>query len=114
MAAFFVDLDGTLFNFGTNDFASNAQEFLSWIKDNNHQLILTTYRGGDDFKNHPIFDKDKTLKALKELDVEYDHILFSIVSPRIVINDDPCASFQVEPNGGLLDALNLFKRRNYE
>ena len=100
MAAYFVDLDGTLFFFGTNTLTPGVKEFLKFIKDNNHQLILTTRRGKD-WEGHPIFSAEKTLKALKELKIDYQQILFDIDSPRIIINDDNCSAINIKTNEGI-------------
>ena len=98
MSAYFVDLDGTLFEFGTNNFLPGTKDFLKFIKENNHQLILTTKRS--DFFDG-VFSKSGTLKTLKELGVEYHSILFGIDSPRIVINDDGCSAINVTTNIGM-------------
>jgi predicted secreted acid phosphatase len=112
MAAFFVDLDGTLFHFGTNFFTPGARDFLEWIEENGHQLIFTTRRG-DDLEGHPIFDKNKTLEALKRLGIKYNNILFNVVSPRIIVNDDGCEAFQVEKDKGLANLMKSLKDNNY-
>jgi len=106
MAAYFVDLDGTLFEFGTNNFLPGTQDFLNFIKENEHQLILTTRRSCE-WEGNAIFSIENTLKALKELDIEYHSILFGIDSPRIVINDDGCSAINLKMNKGL-------QKENYE
>jgi len=100
MAAYFVDLDGTLFEFGTNIFLPGTKEFLEFIKEGNHQLILTTRRG-EDWDYHNVFSKAKTLQALKRLGIEYHSIVFEVESPRIVINDDGCSAINVVINDGI-------------
>ena len=100
MSAYIVDLNGTLFKFGTNDFLPGAKDFLDFIKDNGHQLILTTRRG-EDWDYHNVFSKAKTLQALKRLGIEYHSIVFEVESPRIVINDDGCSAINVVINDGI-------------
>jgi hydroxymethylpyrimidine pyrophosphatase-like HAD family hydrolase len=77
MAAFFVDLDGTTFYFGTNNPLPNALENLREWQHAGHQIIFTTLRGD-------VSDiREVLIKAgLNCL------ILTDIQSPRVVINDD--------------------------
>ena len=97
MAAYFVDLDGTLFEFGTDIFLPGTKEFLEFIKENNHQLILTTRRGDWD----GVFSKESTLKALKDHGIEYHSIIFGVDSPRIVVNDDGCSAINITTDKGI-------------
>lgn len=77
MAAFFVDLDGTTFYFGTNTPLPNALDNLRKAVNDGHQVIFTTLRTD-------ISDAIKVLRA-EGLDCM---ILTGVQSPRIVINDD--------------------------
>ena len=113
MSAFFVDLDGTLFHFGTNFLTPGARDLLTWIEENGHQLILTTRRG-DGYEGHKIFDKDKTLEALKVRGIKYEAILFGIHSPRIVINDEECEAFQIPKDKGTSEVLGFLKGETSE
>ena len=100
MSAYFVDLDGTLFEFGTNILLPGARDFLNFIKKNGHQLILTTRRG-DEWEPGHVFSEEDTLKALKDLNIEYDNIIFKIDSPRIIVNDTGCLAINVITNEGI-------------
>jgi ribonucleotide monophosphatase NagD (HAD superfamily) len=46
MACFFVDLDGTLVDFGTSEPLPGAVKVLKNLVQNGHQVIFTTYRSG--------------------------------------------------------------------
>lgn len=76
MAAYFIDLDGTIFYFGTNEPLPNAIENLLALQAQGHQLIFTTQRGyaGD------------AKKVLQKFGVK-GTMLTGIESPRIVVND---------------------------
>lgn len=76
MAAYFIDLDGTIFYFGTNEFLPNARENLLKLVADGNQLVFTTQR--DD-----VADAKRTLKRAGLA----GPILSGVQSPRIVIND---------------------------
>jgi hydroxymethylpyrimidine pyrophosphatase-like HAD family hydrolase len=77
MAAYFVDLDGTTFRFGTNEFLPNARENLLARKQAGHQIIFTTMRD----------DAADVREVLKQAGLG-GMIITGVQSPRIVINDD--------------------------
>ena len=77
MAAYFVDLDGTTFLFGTNEFLPNARENLLALKRAGHQIIFTTLRD----------DAADVRKVLKRAGLSA-MIITGVQSPRVVINDD--------------------------
>jgi hydroxymethylpyrimidine pyrophosphatase-like HAD family hydrolase len=77
MAAYFVDLDGTTFYFGTNKFLPNARENLLALKRAGHQLIFTTLRD----------DAADVRRVLKRAGLDAT-IITGVQSPRVVINDD--------------------------
>ena len=87
MATYFIDLDGVLFQRGTMRPIQNVVDQLRTIRQEGHQIILTTLRkpGRND---PPELTIEITEKALKEQDIPYDHIVHSCSSPRVVINDE--------------------------
>ena len=95
---FFIDLDGTVFVHSTNEPLPGVLESLKWIKDNGYKIVFTTYRGDENFKGHEIYGKFNTEKTLQELNIEYDHIIFDLASPRILINDDSIGGLRVKSN----------------
>lgn len=86
MAAFFIDLDGTMVRFGTNELLPGAIEMLREIESRGHQIIFTTRRGNEYPDNH-VFGVPETMKLIESLGVKYQAMLFNIDSPRIVLND---------------------------
>jgi hydroxymethylpyrimidine pyrophosphatase-like HAD family hydrolase len=77
MAAYFVDIDGTVVYYGTNEPLPGALEKLRALKSMGHQIIFTTKRTtASDFR-----------KLLKEYGLEQEIIMTGVDSPRIVIND---------------------------
>lgn len=90
MAAFFIDLDGTVLKHGTNDPLPGAIDFLKKICDEGHDIYFTTKRGRE-FEKHPVYSQEGCNQALRMFDREgitYKQILFGVESPRIVVNDD--------------------------
>lgn len=77
MAAFFVDLDGTTFYFGTNVPLPNALETLRKWQRAGHQIVFTTLRS----------DVSDVRKVLIKAGLNC-LILTDIQSPRVIINDD--------------------------
>lgn len=80
MAAILVDLDGTIFYWGTNNFLPNAKETLRERLRYGDQLIFTTRRD----------ESDPALIAVMNnaFGIGNWRIMFGVDSPRIVINDD--------------------------
>lgn len=99
---FFVDLDGTIFKWGTNELLPGAMEFLQKIKKDGHKIILTTNRGGAEWSTTPSssFNKETTLHYLSLLQVPYDEILFEMGNPRVVVNDGGAFAINVRQDGG--------------
>lgn len=77
MAAFFVDLDGTFFRYGTNTPLPGAVHELRLMLQRGHQVIFTTARekAGD------------AKRVLRELGFEDCLLLGGVQSPRVVVND---------------------------
>lgn len=99
MAAYFIDLDGTILQHSTQIPLPGALEYLNQLYRDGHQIIFTTWRGNDVFgKNHPTYSQDVTLKTLKDLGIVYHDILFGIESPRVVVNDDGCHAVNRKSN----------------
>ena len=80
-----LDLDGTLvihdgpYFIGKDQFLPGAREFLDSIPDKD-MIILLTARSK--------YEKEHTLRFLKENHIRYDHIIFSAgQGERIMIND---------------------------
>lgn len=77
MAAFFVDLDGTFFHYGTNVPLKGAVEVLrEWLYAG-HQVIFTTAR---------CFVSDVRVK-LDAIGFENCMIIAGVQSPRVIVND---------------------------
>ena len=99
MAAFFIDLDGTILAQKTQEPLDGAIEFLRVLKDKGNQIVFTTARCKEDWPN-PSHDysEEMTLNTLKRLGIDYDHILWGLHSPRVVINDRGSVAFNVDFN----------------
>jgi len=111
MATHFIDLDGTIFRHGTNEFLPGAKELLQTIYEAGDQVVLTTRRGAE-FEGHPVYSRQPTLDALANMNIKYDAILFGLGSPRIVINDDGAIAVNHNTNEGWSkEELQLFKDR---
>lgn len=95
MAAIFLDLDGTILQWRTNEPINGAVTLIHRLAEEEHQIIFTTRRGRepDPFKDHEILSKEATEKVLKNLfpDIDYQ-IYYGVDSPRIVVNDEGCAA----------------------
>ncbi len=91
-----VDLDGTLFKYGTNIPVDGALQYLADLKANEHQIVITTLRSNNNTLNEQI-----TIDALKYHQIQYDHIVFGVSSPRILINDDGARAVEVIRDSGV-------------
>lgn len=86
MSAVFVDVDGTIFEWGTLKPIPGAMERLRIWQDMGHQIIITTQRT----------DIDRIEKALKKLRVFPGIVIGNIRNPRVVINDMGAYAIEVE------------------
>ena len=95
MGAIFLDLDGTILKWRTNEPITGALTLLNDLHEKGHQIIFTTRRGRDPdpFKDHEVLSREATEKALKELlpNIPYQ-IYYGIDSPRIILNDEGAAA----------------------
>jgi len=101
MAAFFLDLDGTLVTHGTNELMSGRLAQLQAAVEAGHQIIFTTRRGPE-FLHHPVWGRMATERLLRDLAQNYGieaQVLYGVQSPRIVINDEGALAKQVLMNG---------------
>ena len=80
MAAYFIDLDGTVFYFGTNTFLPNAADNLRRLAGDGNQVIFTTLRDAQ--------GADEARQALESEGLGRCPIITGVESPRIVINDE--------------------------
>ena len=93
MAVYFLDLDGTLFVHSTDRLLPGADEFLRELRSARHTIVFTTRRSAEWPVGDPLND-ETTVAMLAEKGIEYDHILFGITSPRILINDDGAVAYE--------------------
>lgn len=91
MAAYFIDLDGTVFYYDSEDFLPNAVENLRLLRRDGHQIIFTTFRSSWQLK--------QAASALKKAGLGDCPILHNIESPRIVINDEGAKAINHPTNG---------------
>ena len=91
MAAAFVDLDGTIFSRGTEEFLPGAKAGLLRFHRAGHQLIFTTRR------TSTLSDVDSLRKLLQRI-FPGCVLIVGVESPRILINDEGAAAIQHEPN----------------
>jgi ribonucleotide monophosphatase NagD (HAD superfamily) len=79
MAALFVDLDGTTFQFGTNTFLPGALEHLRSLVTAGHQIIFVTRRPSQ---------TNPGLKEFLQKQIGAQVMLImSVSSPRVLIDD---------------------------
>ena len=87
MAAYFFDIDGVIFKYGTNQVLDSCQEMLRSLKQQGNSIILTTARKLKD-NEPPQLNIENTVKALKDQGIPFDQIIHNVESPRIIINDE--------------------------
>jgi len=90
MAAWFVDLDGTVFQWGTEEPLPGAIEQLLKWQDRGDQVIFVTQRNGPWAR--------VAQHALQSLGIFDPIVLSNISSPRTVINDQGACAINHEKN----------------
>lgn len=98
MAAFFFDLDGTLVKHGTFELLPGALEMLERLESEGHDIIITTRRGDREFPDHPVYGETPTRKWLLRSKIPHHQVVFDVVSPRVVVNDEHCSAFRHPAN----------------
>lgn len=74
----FMDLDGTVFNWGTNDFLPGAVAMIEVLKSHGIQIIFVTQRES----------AEGVVQALKREGISGPHtVLACVMNPRTVAND---------------------------
>jgi hypothetical protein len=106
MAAYFIDLDGTLLELGTNRLLPGALEFVREARARGHQIVLTTLRS-DQWPRDHVLNSEHTVESLAQLGVEYDEILFGLESPRILVNDGGAVAYERVTNAPISSAERL-------
>jgi hypothetical protein len=107
MATFFLDLDGTVLLRGTQDPSPGSLDWIRKAKEKGHKIIIVTRRGDEEFSGHPRLSREATMRALRELRIDYDEIIFDVRNPRIIIDDEACGSFEAERDTGSSDWPDL-------
>jgi len=100
MAVYFIDLDGTLFEHGTDRPLPGALEFVEEARARGHRIVLTTLRSSEWPEDHVLNDRH-TLESLARLGVGYDEILFDLASPRILVSDRGAVAYSHLTNAAI-------------
>lgn len=103
MTAYFLDLDGTLLDFGTGTAAAGAQDLLKALDKEGHQVFITTRRGDHEWEKHPKYSKSATEKILRELGWDHYPVIWNVSSPRVIINDEGALGITIDKNEGFTD-----------
>ena len=101
MAAFFIDLDGTFFLYGTNILAPGAKSLAVEIKNKGDKLYFVTARKNDNFPTE--LNIEATKKSLEENNICYEEVINNCPSPRTMINDEGSIGIAIDRNEGLLN-----------
>jgi len=97
MPVYFIDLDGTIFKHGTNDFLPGAVE---WLKSLKGHIVWCTRRGHE-FVGHPVYGSEGLNEALGKLEPLGLKVLGCVDncgSPRILVNDEDASVILRETN----------------
>jgi len=87
MSVYFLDLDGVICKFATQELNDGAKKFLQQLKSNGHQIIFTTARKIIN-NNVEALNIPNTIQMLKKEGIEYDRIIQNVHRHRVVINDE--------------------------
>ena len=101
MTTYFVDLDGTFFLHGTNELAPGSKFLAEEINKRGDKLFFVTARKKDNIPAS--LDIESTRKSLQKNNIHYEKIIDDCSSPRIIINDEGCASVNIKTDEGLID-----------
>jgi len=104
MAAFLIDLDGTILRAGTDDLLPGALDALKKIKADGHWLGITTQRGYNfpPLHRYHIVQSERLLRTIEEqIGSRFDAVLWDVPSPRVVVNDSGAVAINLATDEGL-------------
>lgn len=99
MKTYFIDLDGTIFRHGTNDFLPGA---IRWLQSLEGAIVWCTRRG-DEFGDHPVYGNGGLMVAmglLAPLKLKVIGMISNCGSPRILVNDEEASVISHATNTG--------------
>lgn len=94
MATAIVDLDGTIFQHGTNGYLPGARERLRAFQDAGHQIIFITNRK----EWYPGGLGSRGLKKFLQKDFPGCGLIMEVSSPRVLINDQGAIAINHKTN----------------
>ena len=97
MAAFFIDIDGTIVNYHTSEWLPLAKEKLITLNSQGHQIYFITMRGPQDEGTQ--WSVENTHKLLSELSFGYN-LITGVHSPRFLIDDNSIGAINTPTNSG--------------
>lgn len=106
MSAYFIDLDGVFFKYGTMIAVPKAVEIVNKLMAHGDQVYFVTKRTT---KNNipPSLNVSNTKKTLQQLKVKYSGLIEGATSPRVVVNDEGAISLNHRSNAELSDLAKL-------
>jgi len=98
VACAFIDVDGTIFRWGTEEWLPGVlPQLRAWLARGN-QVIFVTQRA----------DARPVARALRQVRIDAP-VIANVQNPRVLVNDQGAASVQVVPDAGW-----AFKLAQYE
>lgn len=85
---YFIDIDGTLVEHGTNELLPGALELLKQIKDSSGRVVFVTRRSNEEFDADPNYSADSAVELLRSIGMEDAPLLYGYGSPRVIIDDE--------------------------
>lgn len=83
MATYFIDFDGTFFQYGTMEPVEGAVAFVKGLKSRGHAVVFVTARRQEE--NIPkALGIEETKKVLKALNIPCEAIVSDVGSPRVL------------------------------
>lgn len=113
--SYYFDLDGTLFEHGTNTPLPGAVDMLAKLRRAGAILYITTLRGNK-FLDHPVFNPDATAAAVEaHFGIMRWRINFDSPSPRVIVNDSGAGAHNHVPGASWTDnEINQLIHREYK
>jgi len=97
---FFLDLDGTIFRHGTDEFLPGAKELLELFMEKNYRIIFMTRRGDREWEDHPVYSAKATRASLKKHKLDHYTLILDVMSPRHFVDDSFIKIHPVDTNQG--------------
>lgn len=100
---FFIDLDGTIVDHGTNDLLPGAVDLLRRIRERGGRIVFVTRRSNEEFGEASCYSANSAVELLRSIGMQDAPLLYGYGSPRVLVDDGQAALIKHPANSPWTD-----------